>query len=141
VEAGRRPRVLIVDDNAVIARMLGEMLHWLGVDAEELLQGRDPLARLDGDDGYDLLVADLHMSEINGWDLAQAASGAAGPSARPAHHGASVRGGPGARPTGGVGPSAETLHHEGVGNGCRPGAGESRTRPLRRESAPAALLR
>jgi CheY-like chemotaxis protein len=73
VDAGRRPRALIVDDNAVICRMLGDMLHWLGVDVEELRQGRDALARLDGDDGYDLLVAELQMPEMNGWDLAKAA--------------------------------------------------------------------
>jgi CheY-like chemotaxis protein len=73
VDAGRRPRALIVDDNAVIGRMLGDMLYWLGVDTDELRHGRDALARLDGDDGYDLLVADLQMPESNGWDFAQAA--------------------------------------------------------------------
>ena len=73
MDGARRPRVLIVENDAVVGRMLGDMLHWLGCDPEESLEARDALVRLDGDAEYDLLVTDLQMPEMTGWDLAQTA--------------------------------------------------------------------
>jgi CheY-like chemotaxis protein len=71
----RRPRALVVDDEAEVCRMLGDMLHWLGLDPEGATHSREALARLEADAAYDLLVADLVMPDMSGWDLVEEARG------------------------------------------------------------------
>jgi DNA-binding NtrC family response regulator len=71
----RRPRALVVDDKADTCRMLGDMLHWLGLDPDGATHSRDALARLETDGAYDLLVADLLIGGTSGWDLIEEARG------------------------------------------------------------------
>ena len=75
MDTARRPRALVVDDEADICRMLGDMLHWLGLDPDGATHSREALTRLETDGTYDLLVADLVMRDMSGWDLVQEARG------------------------------------------------------------------
>jgi DNA-binding response OmpR family regulator len=72
----RRPRALVVDDQADVCRMMGDMLHWLGLDPDGATQSKEALALLATDGAYDLLVADLVMPDMSGWDLVEEARGA-----------------------------------------------------------------
>jgi DNA-binding response OmpR family regulator len=71
----RRPRALVVDDEAEVCRMLGDMLHWLGLDPDGATRSQEALALLETDGAYDLLVADLVMPDMSGWDLVSEARG------------------------------------------------------------------
>jgi CheY-like chemotaxis protein len=71
----RRPRALVVDDEADVRCMLGDMLHWLGLDPDGATHSREALTRLETDGVYDLLVADLVMPDMSGWELVAEARG------------------------------------------------------------------
>jgi DNA-binding NtrC family response regulator len=71
----RRPRALVVDDQAEVCQMLGDMLHWLGLDPDGATRPREALTRLVTDGDYDLLVTDLVMPDMSGWQLVAEARG------------------------------------------------------------------
>lgn len=60
-------RVLVVDDEPSVARILVAMLTKLGWDAEAAYGGRAAIERFDSDaDRYDLVITDLNMPDIDG---------------------------------------------------------------------------
>jgi two-component system cell cycle sensor histidine kinase/response regulator CckA len=62
-------RVLVVDDEPIVGRMLTDMLAWLGLMVEATVDPRECLAWLDGGVGCELLVVDVNMPTMSGWDL------------------------------------------------------------------------
>jgi two-component system cell cycle sensor histidine kinase/response regulator CckA len=66
-------RVLVVDDEPTVGRMLTDMLSWLGLVVEATVDPRECLAWLDGGAGCELLIADVNMPTMSGWDLVEAA--------------------------------------------------------------------
>lgn len=69
VIADRRPRALVVEDEAPVRDLWCEFLQILGCDAVQAATGVEGLACFDHG-GYDLLVTDLLMPGLNGWDVA-----------------------------------------------------------------------
>jgi CheY-like chemotaxis protein len=61
--------ILFVDDNEVLARMSCEVLRRHGYRAECVYNGRDALARFEGET-FDLMVTDYCMAGMNGVELA-----------------------------------------------------------------------
>lgn len=70
---GRRPRALVVEDEPHVRELWCEFLGMLGCDADQAGTGTEGLTRLERRPDYDLLVTDLLMPGLNGWDLAWAA--------------------------------------------------------------------
>ena len=66
-EAGR-PRVLVVDDETVIAQLIADMLGGEGYDVDTAPDGRVALARL-AERRYDVVLSDLRMPELDGLGL------------------------------------------------------------------------
>lgn len=66
-------RVLLVDDDFLIAMSSVDMLIDLGHDVVEAHSGREALAHLEGNDRFDLLITDYSMPEMTGGELAKAA--------------------------------------------------------------------
>ena len=64
-------RVLVVDDEAVVAEVLGDMLTSAGHHVEVTTSGRDAIARFDAE-RFDLVLTDLAMPEMTGWEVARA---------------------------------------------------------------------
>jgi CheY-like chemotaxis protein/anti-sigma regulatory factor (Ser/Thr protein kinase) len=64
-------RVLVIDDMLPIAETVMEILHGLGHDAVMASGGEEGLARLDAD-RFDVVMTDLGMSGMSGWDVAAA---------------------------------------------------------------------
>ena len=62
-------RVLVIDDVLVIAETLVLLLRALGQEAEAVAGGEEGLARLDTG-GFDLVITDLSMPEMSGYDVA-----------------------------------------------------------------------
>jgi PAS domain S-box-containing protein len=67
-----KARVLIVEDDAVVAELAGALLHELGYESATVNSGREALARLARDTDFDLVFADIIMpGGISGLELAR----------------------------------------------------------------------
>ena len=70
--AARRPaRVLLVDDLSYVREALAELLRGAGYDVVAVGSGPAALGELERQ-GADLLLTDLYMPEMTGWDLVRA---------------------------------------------------------------------
>jgi len=67
--AGRR--LLVVDDNATNRRILADVAAGWGMEATTLSSGREALARLRAGELFDVAVLDMHMPEMDGFQLAR----------------------------------------------------------------------
>jgi len=72
----RRPvgaslRILVVDDEEVVGAVLGDMLAASGHSVQVARSGREALERFDAD-RFDLVLTDLAMPEMTGWQVARA---------------------------------------------------------------------
>lgn len=66
----RTGRILVVDDEAEQAEMLAEMLSGLGHEVEVRVSGESAWMALQSD-SFDVLVSDISMPDIQGWELAR----------------------------------------------------------------------
>jgi chemosensory pili system protein ChpA (sensor histidine kinase/response regulator) len=64
-----RKRVLLVDDSISVRRFVGQMLEKAGFEVTTAADGADALARLADDTGFDVVVTDLEMPRVNGYEL------------------------------------------------------------------------
>lgn len=64
----KRPRVLVVDDETVIAQLIADMLSGEGYDVDTAPDGVVALARL-AERRYDVVLSDLRMPELDGLGL------------------------------------------------------------------------
>ena len=67
--AARTARILVVDDEELLAESLAEILRLQGHSVESVTDPRLALRRLEAD-SVDVLFTDLGMPELTGWDLA-----------------------------------------------------------------------
>jgi len=67
--AQRNRRALVVDDNDNARETLGAMLSALGIDADLCGTGHEGVARF-GDAHYDLVVLDLELPDLSGFEVA-----------------------------------------------------------------------
>ncbi len=65
---GHRPRVLVVDDETVIAQLIADMLSGEGYEVDTARDGVVALSRLD-ERRYDAVLSDLRMPELDGLGL------------------------------------------------------------------------
>ena len=72
-QQARRLRVLLVDDDFLIAMSSADMLADLGHEVVEAHSGGEALIHLEGSGRFDLLITDYSMPEMTGGDLAKAA--------------------------------------------------------------------
>jgi signal transduction histidine kinase len=70
--AGPRGRLLVVDDEADMREVLADVLTGRGHSVTLAGGGREALAWLERG-GFDLVITDLGMPDVNGWDVANAA--------------------------------------------------------------------
>nr|WP_269456053.1 hybrid sensor histidine kinase/response regulator [Rhizobium quercicola] len=66
-------RILMVDDDALIAMSTVDMLEDLGHSVVEANSGRQALGVLEGGDAFDLMITDFSMPGMNGAELARQA--------------------------------------------------------------------
>ncbi len=63
-----RPKILVVDDEPIIAQLIVDMLTVDGYDVDIAFDGLAALERI-GCRGYDLILSDLRMPELDGLGL------------------------------------------------------------------------
>jgi CheY-like chemotaxis protein len=61
-------RVLVVDDDADIRLLVAELLRLTGYEVDTAASGVEALARLTGGQRPDLVLLDVQMPELDGWD-------------------------------------------------------------------------
>ena len=66
---GGKPTVLVVDDNTDAVEALGQILEYEGYAVATAYDGREALDYLGGHPPPDLIVLDLMMPVMNGWEL------------------------------------------------------------------------
>jgi signal transduction histidine kinase len=71
-QSARPLRVLVVDDDADVREIAQDLLRSMGHETVWAADGRAALAVLETRDDVDLVLTDLGMSEMSGWDLARA---------------------------------------------------------------------
>lgn len=65
---GERPRVLVVDDESVIAQLIADVLGGEGFEVDTAPHGLAALDRL-ANRTYDVILSDLRMPELDGFGL------------------------------------------------------------------------
>ena len=65
--------VLLVDDEPLILEIAAEMLETLGCEVVTASSGSDAVAKLERDEGIELLVSDISMPGLSGYELAEQA--------------------------------------------------------------------
>jgi signal transduction histidine kinase len=66
-------RILVIDDDPPIREVIADLLREDGHAVEEVGNGRDGLARVRNGGPLDLVITDLGMPEVTGWDVIRAA--------------------------------------------------------------------
>jgi CheY-like chemotaxis protein len=69
------PRVLVVDDDALVLELTASMLEELGCDVLQARSGSDALGKIAEDRRIEMLIADINMPGLSGVQLAERASG------------------------------------------------------------------
>jgi CheY-like chemotaxis protein len=67
----RRLRVLMIDDDPSVREVVSCVLDSFGYDCQTTADGVSGLARFD-EGGWDLVLTDLAMPEMSGWEVAEA---------------------------------------------------------------------
>ena len=67
----RRPRVLVIDDDPTVREVISYLLASFGCDCQTAPDGSNGLAHFN-EGGWDLVLTDLSMPEMNGWEVAEA---------------------------------------------------------------------
>ncbi len=65
-------KILLIEDDARVRETLAQMLASLGHSVSQVAQGREGLARLDAGEAVDLVLTDLVMPDMSGWDVVKA---------------------------------------------------------------------
>ena len=68
--AGKKGRVLLVDDSLSVRKFVGQMLEKAGFGVTTANDGADALARL-AEGEFDVMVTDLEMPRLNGYELVE----------------------------------------------------------------------
>jgi CheY-like chemotaxis protein len=74
VAPGMRPRVLVIEDDRSVRVFVCDVLEALGYEADGAEDGGQSLALLERH-LYDLVITDLQMPSMSGWDVVNAVRG------------------------------------------------------------------
>jgi two-component system response regulator HydG len=63
------PKILLVDDDAMVRVMYADYLTHDGNEVELAASANEAMARLAAGDKFDLLITDIMMAKMDGWEL------------------------------------------------------------------------
>jgi len=66
----KKIRVLVVDDSKVVLKSVCQILKKLGYETVPAPGGPEALEIMETDDGFNLVMTDINMPQIDGWELA-----------------------------------------------------------------------
>lgn len=64
--------MLLIEDDAVVRQVVADLLGILGHTVLQAAGGPEGLARLEAGESVDLVLTDLRMPEMSGWDVVKA---------------------------------------------------------------------
>ena len=65
-------KILLIDDEALVREVVAEMLTFEGHTVLQAAGGREGLVRLEAEGPVDLVLTDLAMPDMTGWEVARA---------------------------------------------------------------------
>lgn len=65
-------KVLVADDDILVRKLIGDLLSFYGYDVDCVSNGKEAIEMI-GTDGYDILITDYLMPEMNGIELTKKA--------------------------------------------------------------------
>lgn len=65
-----KAKILVADDDAISLKVVCQMLGHLGYDTVAAKNGHEALASVTENNCFDLVLTDINMSQIDGWQLA-----------------------------------------------------------------------
>jgi CheY-like chemotaxis protein len=74
VAPGLRPRILVIDDDRSVRVFISDLLTGAGYETDEADSGVQAVALLE-QRAYDLVITDLQMPHLTGWDVVNAVRG------------------------------------------------------------------
>jgi DNA-binding NtrC family response regulator len=69
--ASKMKKVLVIDDQAIVTDLLESVLQRMNYQSVVASCGKDGLAAF-GKDDFDLVITDLGMPDVSGWDVSKA---------------------------------------------------------------------
>jgi len=66
------PRILLVDDDLLVLNVITDMLLMKGYKVTAVREGKKALQLLTNDNRYDLILTDLRMPDVDGFEIAKA---------------------------------------------------------------------
>ena len=71
IEMKSKVSILVVDDERLVRDLVCMMLSSLGYEATTARSAVDALRRIEDEGEFQLVLTDIHMSQIDGWELAR----------------------------------------------------------------------
>ena len=71
METISKARILVVDDDVVTLKVVSQMLKSLGYEATAAQDGAKALNLMITHDGFQLVLTDINMPKMDGWELAR----------------------------------------------------------------------
>jgi CheY-like chemotaxis protein len=68
-------RIMVIDDEPNVRTLLADLLRATGHDVVETTNGREALQRMEADGDWDLVMTDLGMPDLSGWEVARVVAG------------------------------------------------------------------
>ena len=65
-------KILLIDDDDIVLETVSLLLSSEGHTVIPVTSGREAIALLEGGELVDLVLTDLHMPDMNGWDIIRA---------------------------------------------------------------------
>jgi CheY-like chemotaxis protein len=69
MSSGRKLRILLVEDDSVVRSLVGNMLAALGYEVVTAQDGDEALEIFSTTDGFHLILTDINMPRMDGWQL------------------------------------------------------------------------
>ena len=66
----KKLRILVVDDSKVVLRVVCQLLTKMGYETIASHDGREALKIMEADNDIDLVMTDINMPRMDGWELA-----------------------------------------------------------------------
>ena len=72
VETATKLKVLVVDDDRSICKLIGSLLEMEGYPYRIVMRGEEALKALRSDHPYDVVISDIYMGDVSGLDVLEA---------------------------------------------------------------------
>lgn len=70
MSTNKKVRILVVDDSKVVLKVVCQLLTRMGYETKAAENGVEALSLMKTDNGFKLVLTDINMPQMDGWELA-----------------------------------------------------------------------